>query len=960
MRRTVVFSAGIVFALVTARTQRHGSIPGLSRWTPFDACSRCIVCAPGPMDFLQPRVGDQVWVRRRRWTVRAADSYPDCRVLTLERTSHTDRARHMQIIQPFDDVRPTWKDGSFRRVGSRQWQSACRALLSEEAHADSLHSAASAAIDILPFQLEPTLALLKGLGTRLLIADEVGLGKTVQALLAVAELRARGVVARILIVCPAGLRDQWAQECVQRFALPFFVADQSSLRRVAAELPHGVNAWQTQPLSIVSSDYVKRPEVLSSALAVSWDMVIVDEAHGVCGLSERQEAVSQLTARAQYVVLLTATPHNGDAAGFNALCTIGSHGDRLLVFRRRKHEAGDNAGRRIHVNRVTPTEAERRMQVMLVELTDTIRRERVTSESHAWLVLTVLHKRALSGGQALAASVARRLALLGSGGTYESGQAQLLLPLSGDEDDTSDAAPMWSDPALRDVALERSVLARLLVAARDASRADSKVRFLRRLLARLREPAIVFTEYRDTLLHLVEVLGREAAVIHGGLSRSERQSATSRFPQVGLLLATDAAGEGLNLHHACRTVINLELPWNPMRLEQRIGRVDRIGQRRRVHVFHLIAASTGEAALLRRLTARIRRAHASIATANPLGNAAIWTEADSARLVMFAGEKGDDVSATAPEEPAPIAPASAEPPPVELPSTDTRGGVEPQICGLRLLAEAERDVHRVALIRRLQGWSGQADADARATATATATADANAADPDDDGRHASHTSWTAARNAVVLPSRPLLRRLPIRTRLRRILAGRTLSIVRVTVVDANGARLATRIVGFLSPTTPARSTSAPGLAVTHRARGSDGLHGTAASRDSHDRPGFPDRPGRPDLPDRPGADVGLEQLLDEVTRQWFDEVTTTHRKVAAVRATRAAAILRYLDEHPRIWQPGLFNRRTEHDRERAGVERLRAVEEARSRLSQEQRATSSVALSYDVMLVAGPELQRGT
>jgi superfamily II DNA/RNA helicase len=116
------------------------------------------------------------------------------------------------------------------------------------------------------------------------------------------------------------------------------------------------------------------------------------------------------------------------------------------------------------------------------------------------------------------------------------------------------------------------------------------------------------------------VLKRPAAILHGGLTREERTAALDQFVSGSrrLLLATDAAGEGLNLHHQCRIVINLELPWNPMRLEQRIGRVDRIGQRRTVHAFHLISRDTSETRVLERLKARIALARHDIGAANPI------------------------------------------------------------------------------------------------------------------------------------------------------------------------------------------------------------------------------------------------------------------------------------------------------------------------------------------------------
>lgn len=824
------------------------------------------------MEFLQPAIGEEVCVRRRRWTLRAAEVHPDCRVLTLQSISISGNASCRQVIQPFDDVQVLRTNVAPSRVGSRRWQSACRALLTEDGRAESLLTAATASIELLPFQLEPAMALLMGHGSRVLIADDVGLGKTVQAVLAVAELRTRGLVTRVLIVCPAGLRDQWADECNRRFALPFRVADQGSLRRSAAQLPHGVNPWLTLPLSIVSVDYVKRPEVLSAALSVPWDLVVVDEAHGSCGTSERQDAVAQLSARAPYVVLLTATPHNGDSTAFDALCAIGSHGDRLVVFRRSKREVGQASDRRIHVTRVTLTDQERRMHESLAALTHAIRHERVTSESHAWLVLSVLHKRALSGGRALAASVARRLALLG-GGEQNAGDAQLGLPFTSDDDDGSDAPPMWSEPALHDAGREQALLDRVLQAATDAAGADSKLRFLKRLLARVREAVIVFTEYRDTLLHLRSHLGVDAAVIHGGLSRSERQSALARFRDCRLLLATDAAGEGLNLHDNCRTVINLELPWNPMRLEQRIGRVDRIGQQRRVHVVHLVAASTGEMRLLQRLVSRVRRAHRSIPSPNPFGPASPWTETDSARLVMLGEPTASRNRQLELQEDG----GPAEPPPV-------REHVEPQIQSLRLMPESEREARRLSFVRRLR----------------------------------SRMPETVDDRATTFSHRPLIAR-SIRPKLRHVLGGGSLALYRVSVTDAHGRRVATRIMGVVTKT----SSTVP-----------EALLGADA------------------------AVVATKQLLMNATRDWFDETVATHANACSTHVERVASIVRFAELHPRIWQPGLFDRRVELERARDGAARSRARDEASVRLHRVEDAAGALSRTFELVLFAVASGQR--
>jgi superfamily II DNA/RNA helicase len=198
------------------------------------------------------------------------------------------------------------------------------------------------------------------------------------------------------------------------------------------------------------------------------------------------------------------------------------------------------------------------------------------------------------------------------------------------------------DLRLSDPQRERRMLTALVSGAETASLHESKVAALCRLLRRARESAIVFTEYRDTLAHLRACLtdrrGIPAPVLlHGGLSREERAAALDEFAHASrsLLLATDAAAEGLNLHQRCRLVINLELPWNPMRLEQRIGRVDRIGQARTVHAFHLIARGTGEARILSRLRARVAAAKADLTAPDPFGDDA---ERANARIVVAGDE----------------------------------------------------------------------------------------------------------------------------------------------------------------------------------------------------------------------------------------------------------------------------------------------------------------------------------
>jgi superfamily II DNA or RNA helicase len=572
------------------------------------------------------RRGDIVRVRGERWRVSDVRSTSDGhQTLALVGAGASNASTSFSVITPFDQVHVFACEPRPRIVTLRRWRHACREVLDEGTRcgsAASLKSAARARIALHAYQLEPALAMVRGRSSRVLIADEVGLGKTIQAGLIVSELRARHAADRVLVLAPAGLCTQWAHELEDRFDIQAVIVDTQAGRRRAACLPAGLNPWVTMPIAVSSIDYVKRSEVLPLVCAARWDAVVVDEAHGVTPGSDRSRAVATICRQAAYVVLLTATPHNGDASAFHALCALGAAGDDdpLLIFSRTRREVAIGRGRRVHRLYVTPTGRERRMYDALADLERAARAEKAAG-AEAQLMLSVLNKRACSSAYSLSESVSRRLASLGNSEAARS--VQMLLPLdeSGVE---ADAAPDCSAPLLSDEGRERMLLAAVLAGSMAAVGDQRKVATLRRLLARLDargERAIVFTEYRDTLLHVRAQLNRPVAVVHGGLSLDERHAALADFRHgaATVLFATDAASEGLNLHHACRVVINLELPWNPMRLEQRIGRVDRIGQGRRVHVFHLIARATSELAVLERLEERLTKADIDIRVGDPLG-----------------------------------------------------------------------------------------------------------------------------------------------------------------------------------------------------------------------------------------------------------------------------------------------------------------------------------------------------
>ena len=530
-------------------------------------------------------------------------------ILDVRGRDRTNRGAAASFILPFEIVERLTLASSPRRVRPARWRHVARALLVEAAPSwQSLRTAARARMSLLAFQLEPALAVTHGLASRILIADEVGLGKTIQAGLVIAEILARTPNGRVLVVAPASLREQWQDELHTRFTIDAWVAESASLARAGAAWG-AVNPWTARTVTITSIDFVKRPEVMRSLDGLVWDAVVFDEAHGLTTNSDRGIAAAAVACRARTVILLTATPHSGDDRAFASLCGIGDldGGFPLLSFRRTRRDAGVAVSRRTTSLRVPLTLAERAMHRALQEYARKVRTERSHAADAAHLALIVLGRRACSSASSLARSVEKRMALLPPGGSPAA--PQMMLPLFEPEADEEPGAEL-SAPGLDNRDEERRCLVHILLLARRAESAESKIQALMRLLRRANEPAIVFTEYRDTLARLAGALHELAPVIlHGGLTGAERRDSLRSFTSgtARLLLATDAASEGLNLQQRCRLVINLELPWTPLRFEQRVGRVDRIGQSRRVHVVSLVAAGTAEESYVTTLLHRAGR-----------------------------------------------------------------------------------------------------------------------------------------------------------------------------------------------------------------------------------------------------------------------------------------------------------------------------------------------------------------
>lgn len=536
------------------------------------------------------------------------------------------------LLWPFDRPAPVSDSAHVAVVPLRTSWHAITAAHARECEPSTPRSRSIGAA-VLPYQLEPALAVASG-ATRVLLADEVGLGKTVQAGWIVSDLIERDRDARVLIAVPAGLRRQWASELERLFGVAVVAVDAAWLRGAVRDVPADISPWARSGVYLASLDFLKRHDVTTSLQSHVWDLLVVDEAHGAAAPTDRHTALARVSAQTRRIVALSATPFSGDASAFLSVASLGGTpaDDPPLMFRRSREDVGGQARRRHRFATIRISRAEFRLQRLLERYSRDVWREAAGDVEGARLAVTILRKRALSSPAAAERSIRRRLALL-EGAVSTPRQVSFFDDDEPPDDEASDAA--LAAPGLANAAREERWLAVMADAAAAVASQDSKLRGLIRLLRRIRgEAAIVFTEYRDTLRHIERALPG-ALQLHGGMTSEERAVVQRRFnDEGGLLLATDAASEGLNLHARCRLVINYEVPWNPARLEQRIGRVDRIGQRRAVHAVTFVARDTAEDLVIANLARRLARVAATLGERDRL--AAFLDDARVARSVIGA------------------------------------------------------------------------------------------------------------------------------------------------------------------------------------------------------------------------------------------------------------------------------------------------------------------------------------
>jgi len=481
----------------------------------------------------------------------------------------------------------------------------------------------------LPHQLWALSRAIAGDRVRYLLADEVGLGKTIEAGLILRELKLRGLVKRVLVVAPKGLVTQWVSEMSLHFNEDFRLlipGDFSAYRRIVRD----GNIWQSHAQVVCPMDSVKpmesrrgwsaqqvveyNRERFEDLISAGWDMIIVDEAHRLGGSTDqvaRFKLGQGLADAAPYFLLLSATPHQGKTDAFHRLLTLidakafpdvdSVTRDRVqpYVIRTEKRSAITASGKPLFKPRKTELvpvswgNAHQDQRVLYEAVTEYVREgyNQAMREKRSYIgfLMIMMQRLVVSSTSAIRTTLGRRLEVL------EAPQEQLtLFPLYSEDDwcdfDGQEQIETLLTARLKALKNERAEVKLLLEAATHCeqagpdAKAEAMLDWLYRLQAEEGDPelkVLVFTEFIPTQQMLQQFLterGFSVVCLNGSMNMDERKKVQDAFAEdARILISTDAGGEGLNLQF-CHVVINYDIPWNPMRLEQRIGRVDRIGQ----------------------------------------------------------------------------------------------------------------------------------------------------------------------------------------------------------------------------------------------------------------------------------------------------------------------------------------------------------------------------------------------
>lgn len=511
----------------------------------------------------------------------------------------------------------------------------------------------------LPHQLEALRRAVANDSIRYLFADEVGLGKTIEAGLVVRELKLRGLAHRILVVAPTGLVAQWAQEMKTHFSEQFQIlspSDFSAYRHLAGD----DNIWRRFDQVICPVDSVKpverrrgwtkerldrhNQERIGDLIAAGWDLIIVDESHRLGGSTDtvaRYKLGKALAETAPYLLLLSATPHQGKTESFHRLMAlldqdafphigfIKRENVAPFVIRTEKRRAIDERGDPLFQPRITRLVPVRwlekhALQKQLYEsVTEYVREgyDQAIRQNRQYLgfLMILMQRLVTSSTKAVASALERRQEVL---------KSTSILPVE-EEPEADDLEEQDGQEQLEDLLAariagletEKDEVRLLLELARrcHAQGPDARAETLLDLLYKVQQEEnnpdlkfLIFTEFvptQEMLRSFLEEHGFSVVCLNGSMDLEQRQQVQRQFSKkIRILVSTDAGGEGLNLQFA-HVVINYDLPWNPMRIEQRIGRVDRIGQAHLVNAFNLIFEDSVELRVHQVLEEKLQTIH---------------------------------------------------------------------------------------------------------------------------------------------------------------------------------------------------------------------------------------------------------------------------------------------------------------------------------------------------------------
>ena len=675
-----------------------------------------------------PAPGARVLIRDAEWVVRRADHAPDGGYrLVCDGISELVREReavflttlepNLRVLDPAEtrlvpDPSPGFAD-------SRLWmESQLRQAVPSD---ERIHVGHRAAMDLVPYQLDPARQALRQPRQRILIADAVGLGKTLEAGVLVSELIARGRGRRILVLAVKSMLTQFQKEFWNRFTIPLTRLDSIGIQRVRSRIPTSHNPFHYYDKAIISIDTLKQDAEYRTYLEQAyWDVIVIDEAHNVAdrGTGSLRSRLARLLARrSDALVMLSATPHDGRARSFASLMNMldataiadpddfspEDFRDKGLVIRRFKKDVQAQVRETFRdreiVRRRFPASGKEEAAfeaLLAVEVAGmgagaaagegagvTFRSGTGTgtaanapappSPRRRDLFLVTLEKALFSSPAACIASIDQRIHRRERElARAPAGSSAVAVPPN--DPATAPSPPLAAEAEIESLRVLRAALER--IGPDDYGKYRALLRAIRGgepftwSPRDARDRLVVFTERIETLRWLRTRLredldlGRDQlAILHGGMSDVDQQRVVEDFGNaarpVRLLLCSDVASEGINLHYHCHRLIHFDMPWSLMVFQQRNGRVDRYGQERTPRIVYLVTESAnetirGDTRILEVLERKDEQAYRDIGDPSAFMNVHdVEAEEDVTRRAIAGGEGAEHFDAL-------LAPASNE------------------------------------------------------------------------------------------------------------------------------------------------------------------------------------------------------------------------------------------------------------------------------------------------------------